>query len=286
MTGLSKSIAKRMTGIEWADFTINPWGGCTEIPANQGAKSGCSICYARSFMARIGGENHWGPQAPRHKFKTWVHNIEQLSKVAQSTGYPFSVFSLSLGDWLDPEVDPLWRAELIEVVERTPALNWLLLTHRPHLIQKLTPKAWQTALPPQVWPGVTVDHYLHGRRWDQLAEVWASTGRAWISAEPLSSSLLSLDMQHAASIIVGGASNTSDKSWALNPQWIEELVEKYGSEKVFFKQFGVFRDDRLMDKKKAGRDLNGVIFDNTPWPRHRDMLKAIVARPILDIMHA
>jgi protein gp37 len=122
-----------------------------------------------------------------------------------------------------------------------------------------------------------VDHPLHARRWQQLADIWASTGRAWVSAEPLSGSLATVDLSAAASIIVGGASNTTDPAWALDPRWVEELVEQYGPEKVFFKQFGVFRDQQLMHKKQAGRDLNGMIFDHTPWARHRDLLKAAAA---------
>jgi len=30
-------------------------------------------------------------------------------------------------------------------------------------------------------------------------------------------------------------------------------------------------------KKAAGRDIEGRIYDHTPWPRHREMLAAIAA---------
>jgi protein gp37 len=99
--------------------------------------------------------------------------MRNLNRIAKATGYPFSVFSLSLGDWLDPEADPVLRAEMVETVEACQHLTWLLLTHRPHLARKLAPAAWIRDLPVNVWPGVTVDHPLHGYRWDQLRDVWA-----------------------------------------------------------------------------------------------------------------
>lgn len=41
------------------------------------------------------------------------------------------VFCASLADWLDDEVPIEWLAELLELIMRTPHLDWLLLTKRP-----------------------------------------------------------------------------------------------------------------------------------------------------------
>jgi len=43
------------------------------------------------------------------------------------------VFSLSLGDWLDPEVPIEWLADFLDVVRRCENLDWLLVTKRPEL---------------------------------------------------------------------------------------------------------------------------------------------------------
>lgn len=43
------------------------------------------------------------------------------------------VFSLSLGDWLDPEVPVEWLADMLDMVRRCDQLIWLLLTKRPEL---------------------------------------------------------------------------------------------------------------------------------------------------------
>jgi protein gp37 len=178
MTGLiSKSTARQMTGIQWTDFSGNPWTGCTRIVANRGARSGCDICYAATFAQNRMAQN-WGPGAPRIARDPFHVRMRRLNKIARVTGYPFSVFTLSLGDWLDAEIAPALRSKLIDTVEECPNLSWLLLTHRPHLIKKLLPSMWTKSLPDNVWPGVTVDHPLHGRRWDQLRATWGGTGRA------------------------------------------------------------------------------------------------------------
>jgi protein gp37 len=43
------------------------------------------------------------------------------------------VFSLSLGDWLDPEVPIEWLAEMLDTIRRCDQLQWLLVTKRPEL---------------------------------------------------------------------------------------------------------------------------------------------------------
>lgn len=276
MQVVPKFIAKTMTGIEWTDFSGNLWAGCTRIPANSGARSGCEICYAEKFGTNRMGIV-WGAAEPRLKLSGFQARMRRLDRLAGDTGLSFSVFSLSLGDWLDPEVAPSWRTELIGTVEACTHLTWLLLTHRPHLASRLLPGAWRTAPPANVWPGVTVDHPLHGYRWAQHAAYWGHTGRAWVSAEPLAASLAGVDLSGAAVTIYGGASGTSDPTWEFNPEWVSEAVDRYGEDRVFFKQHGEFRDGKRMGKKAAGRDLAGRIYDRTPWPRHRELLQQAAA---------
>ncbi len=261
-----------MTNISWCDFSGNAWAGCTRIIANSGGRSGCEICYAATFSEnRLGLA--WGAGQSRRRFSGFAKRMKRLNRLARETGLPFSVFSLSLGDYLDPEVAPELRAEMIETVEACQNLTWLLLTHRPHLATSLLPAAWRSSPPANVWPGVTVDHPLHGRRWHQHTAFWGHTGRAWVSAEPLAASLAALDLSAASVTIYGGASGTSDPSWEFNPQWVAEAVDRYGEDRVFFKQYGDFRNGQRIGKKAAGRALDGQLYDHTPWPRHRELLK-------------
>jgi protein gp37 len=264
-----------MTGIEWTDFTGNAWVGCTRVEPHRGARSGCAICYAATFAEnRLGLA--WGGE--RRPFQTFHTRMRRLDRLAQATGLHFAVFSLSLGDYLDADVAPELRAAMLETVEACPHLTWLLLTHRPHFAKRLLPETWRTRPPVNVWSGVTIDHPLHGYRWRHHLDFWGHTGRAWVSAEPLAGSLATLDLSAAAVTIYGGASNTSDPEWEFRPEWVQEGVDRYGEGRVFFKQYGDFRDGKRIGKKAAGRDLAGRIYDNTPWPRHRDLLRAAASR--------
>ncbi|PWC89802.1 hypothetical protein TSH100_03965 [Azospirillum sp. TSH100] len=271
---IPRSIAKAMTGISWASFTANAWGGCTELAGTAGAKSGCAICYARTFLER----KHlvrWGAGERRVRFASWRARVLRLDRMARETGLRFSVFAFSLADWLDPEVPPAWREEFCAIVEACTHLDWLLLTHRPHLARKLAPPAWVERLPDHVWPGVTVEHATHGFRLAHLADVWGDSGRLWVSAEPIGGSLAGVDLSIAACIILGGASNTTDPEWAPAPEHIGEVLEAY-PDQVHFKQWGVFGADGAFHgrKERAGRAWNGAQYDWTPWPRHRELLKA------------
>ncbi|WP_448208158.1 DUF5131 family protein [Azospirillum sp. sgz302134] len=268
-----------MTGIEWTDFSGNHWAGCTRIAAVTGARSGCEICYAAGYGEQRLGMN-WGPGAPRRRFASFTTRMRRLNDLAARTGLPFSVFPNSLGDWLDPEVDPSWRTELLTVFEECSHLTWLPLTHRPHLATKLLPASWRTTPPPNVWAGVTVDHALHGFRWGRHAEFWGHTGRAWVSAEPLASSLATTNLDGAACIIVGGASGTADPSWELSDAWVDELVARHGPQRIFYKQKGDIVAGVRVGKKAAGRAVYGRIYDHTPWPRHRQLLVSVAKGPL------
>ena len=101
-----------------------------------------------------------------------------------------------------------------------------------------------------------------------------------MSAEPLAASLKGVPFEGAASVVLGGASNTEDPRWAFYGRWVDEAIEQYGEERIFFKQYGVFRNDEFIgDKKKAGRELAGKVYNHTPWPRHREALEWAANQP-------
>jgi protein gp37 len=118
------------TKITWADATHNEWIGCAKIsPA-------CDHCYAADMMDRRFHRVAWGgpgagegtrvltSRANRQKPLTW-------DRAAKASGKRPLVFSLSLGDWADNAVEEDWTHALLDRVEATPHLYWLLLTKRP-----------------------------------------------------------------------------------------------------------------------------------------------------------
>lgn len=272
---ISRSLAKSLSGIQWCDFSAGgAWAGCTPISARPGALSGCSICYAEGFCSTRMGMK-WGKDEPRRRLNGFAARMKRIDRAAAASGNAYSVFAGSLSDWLDGEVDPAWRSDLIDVVESCPSLTWLFLTHRPGSAKSLLPASWRTSPPANLWAGTTVDHPAHADRWTVHHEFWGHTGRDWISAEPLAGSLSGLALQEAACIVIGGASNTKDPAWALDPKWVDEAVAEFGEDRIFFKQYGVFVDGKYVgDKAAGGRAVGGKVFDRTPWPRHRAELEA------------
>lgn len=112
------------TKIEWADHTFNPWEGCTKVGP------GCDHCYAETRNNRFGGDN-WGPGVPRRRTSAanWSKPL-RWNREAAEAGVRYRVFCASLADWLDKEAPAAWLVDLLDLVRRTPDLNWLLLTKR------------------------------------------------------------------------------------------------------------------------------------------------------------
>ncbi len=113
------------TKIEWCDHTINLWWGCTKV------SPGCANCYAAGISRRF-GKDIWGPGRPREDHRASAIRLAwKLNRKAEKEGRRYRVFSASMGDWLDPDVPVEWLADLIDLIRRTPNLDWLLLTKRP-----------------------------------------------------------------------------------------------------------------------------------------------------------
>lgn len=133
------------TGIAWTDATVNFWWGCTKVSA------GCANCYAETWSART-GKAKWGPGEPRTKIAGAVLLAHKLQRKAKAEGRRIRVFTNSMSDFFDAEVDPEWRAEAIETIKACPDLDWLLVTKRPENIGAMMPFR-----PLNVWLGVTAE---------------------------------------------------------------------------------------------------------------------------------
>lgn len=113
------------TTIEWCDYTMNPWIGCSKVSA------GCASCYAETLMDKRWKKVSWGKGKPR-KFASpgyWWQPIK-WDKEAGAAGIRRRVFCASLADVFDEEVSDDWRRKLFMTIAQTPNLDWLLLTKR------------------------------------------------------------------------------------------------------------------------------------------------------------
>jgi protein gp37 len=265
--------------IEWTHHTFNPWWGCTRVSA------ACKHCYAESWSKRV-GQKIWGPRAPRRFFGE-AHWAEPLkwNLEARVKGRRARVFCASMADVferrgeLNPEREKLWT-----LIERTPELDWLLLTKRPQRILMTVP--WRDIWPSNVWIGTTVENQASAdERLPYLANIPAAV--RFISAEPL---LGELDIANWLGrtvdwVITGGESGPHARP--SSPSWFRQLLIQCMQADVpfHFKQWGDWAPGQginlatarikalqahdgtvmfRMGKKAAGRLLDGETWDGLP----------------------
>lgn len=211
-------------------------------------------------------------------------------KHATTTPTRRRVFCASLADVFDNEVDPAWRADLFSLIEKTPNLDWLLLTKRignvaammrevaSHLfwIEHLD-AAW---LPENVWLGVTLPNRPEMLRDAQKLAAIPASVHFW-SVEPMLGDLG--DVPHGwlpEWVICGGESGPRARQ--LDRDWVRSLREQCVAAGVafHFKQWGEWAPNWLntddgkeqpgsmwMDrigKKAAGRLLDGREWNEFP----------------------
>lgn len=255
------------TGIAWAHSTFNPWIGCTKVGP------GCDNCYAAvSTPARTMGIP-WGAGMPRRRtsFGNWQAPIRWERAAEQFRllhGTRRRVFCASLSDVWDNEVPTEWRAELFELIKRTPSLDWLVLTKRVGNVLPMLEELGITALPSNVWLGISAVNQQEARRdLPKLARIDASV--RWLSYEPALGELNLLEQGYGASgadrlidgldwVIAGGESGPNARP--IQPAWVESLRNQCASAHVayFFKQWGG------ATASAGGCELDGQVVKE--WP--------------------
>lgn len=248
------------TAIEWADHTFNPWIGCTKVsPA-------CDNCYAEKLATNRLGVG-WGPHAERRRtaVSTWQQPLAWNRK-AQREGRRARVFCASLADVFDNQVPAPWRNDLWDLIERTPHLDWLLLTKRPQNIRKMLPYTGWARPWPHVWLGTTVENQAEADR--RIPHLLATAARLhFLSCEPLlgpinltriehhpggSGGVCFLDVLAGTGRSLGGAWPYSQIGWVIaggesgpgarmtGVTWLRSLRDQCAAARVpfFFKQWG------------------------------------------------
>lgn len=277
------------TEIAWCDSTFNPWIGCTKV------SPGCANCYAERDFDLRKHVAKWGAGQPRHRTTEayWRQPIKWYLDQAALVGCANlagelpprrpRVFCGSLCDWLDDEVPIEWLADLLDLIRRTPHLDWLLLTKRPQNWHErirlarnhLTIPNGETALwlanwlpkkesagmparagtpPANVWIGTTVEDQPNAdRRIPELLKIPARV--RFLSCEPLLGPVdlsfgnpkwRTAESYHAEIhwVICGGESGP--KARPMQIEWAQSLRQQCQSAGVafFMKQLGGSKDKR------------------------------------------
>lgn len=269
--------------IQWTDHTWSPWRGCAKV------SPGCTNCYAEKLSHRnpaVLGE--WGVGAKRVMNADWNKPLA-WDRAAAKLGVRHRVFPSLCDPFEDREdLDPL-RIRLLELIAKTPNLDWLLLTKRPEnwlpLMHRINDK-WGTEgghiagrwldqdVIPNVWLGVSVENQEYAdERLPIIRKIPAAI--RWVSYEP---ALGSVDfMPHLDFIdwvVVGGESG-SDRPFDVG--WACKAVDQCRAFSVapFVKQLGrnpfVRTETPGEILKLTFEDSKGGDWDE--WPRYLSVIK-------------
>ena len=187
------------------------------------------------------------------------------------------------------------RKRLWDLIDKTPELDWLLLTKRPEAVGSLVP--WTGSWPRNVWLGTTIEN----EKWaQQRAPVLLRYPAAirFVSCEPLLgpvdlSPWMSQPVGHSIDWVIAGG-ESGHYARPTNPEWFRALRDQCRSNSVpyHFKQWGNWAPAQLeqinghrnrvmksgdgepivlvnIGKKAAGRTLEGREWDQVPRPARK-----------------
>lgn len=244
--------------IEWTTHTFNPWWGCTKV------SDGCKFCYAEALSSRY-GYSFWGPGRDRRMMSDahWTTPLKwNIDAVRQ--GERFKVFCASMADVFEEQAPEGQLERLWDLIRITPNLDWQLLTKRPQRIADSLPRDWGLGYH-NVWLGTSIEDQRAVHRIGELVEVPAVV--RFLSLEPLIGPLENLELDGIDWAIVGGESGP--KARPMEEDWVRDIRRQCTEQRVefFFKQWGG------VNKKKAGRELDGRTYDALPTPRTMEHLQ-------------
>lgn len=152
------------------------------------------------------------------------------------------------------------RAELWEIVEHTPNLDWLILTKRAdrtHLVPTL----------PNIWMGVSIEDAENDYRWRNHLQHETRFAVRWISAEPLLGRLPIETWESVPDwIIFGGESDQGQPARQCAIEWIRDGISECRNRGIvpFVKQLGSQPIDEIDGSGIILKDKAGA--DPSEWP--------------------
>lgn len=249
------------TKIEWTDSTFNPWIGCGKV------SPGCDNCYAEVSTPARTMKVIWAITGDRTRTSVQNWNLPKRWEAKHEEffakhGRRQRVFCASLADVFDKAAPFEWRADLWNLIEATPHLEWLLLTKRIGNAFHMLPINWHKKHPGNVRLGISVVNQEEADR--DIPKLLALNFPNFLSMEPLLShvdlGLCNCDKGSQPGpggaggvtcsrcngtggrkidwVIVGGESGT--KARPMHPDWVRSLRDQCEATETqfLFKQYG------------------------------------------------
>jgi protein gp37 len=230
------------TAIEWTDSTWNPVTGCTKV------SSGCMNCYAERLALRL---QAMGNPSYKNGFSVTLH--EDALTLPLKWKKPQTIFVNSMSDLFHENIPLEFILRVFDIMRRADWHCFQILTKRSERMLELSPRLpWAS----NIWMGVTVEAENYMYRIEHLKRT--DTVIKFLSLEPLLSPINNLSLAGIDWVIVGGESGPNARP--MKKDWVVDIRNQCQNKNVpfFFKQWGG------INKKKAGRELDGRIWSETP----------------------
>ena len=230
------------TSIEWTDSTWNPVTGCTKV------SSGCTNCYAERMALRL---QAMGNPSYTNGFSVTLH--EDALELPLKWKKPQTIFVNSMSDLFHEDIPLEFILHVFDIMRRADWHCFQILTKRSERLLELSPQLpWKS----NIWMGVTVESNNYTYRIKHLKQTGAAV--KFLSLEPLLSPIPNLQLNEIDWVIVGGESGPNARP--MYKEWVIDIKNQCQIGKIpfFFKQWGG------INKKKAGRELEGRIWSETP----------------------
>ncbi len=230
------------SSIEWTEMTWNPTTGCTKISA------GCKFCYAEVMARRL---QAMGIDKYKDGFKLRLHEDALLTPYGWKSHKV--VFVNSMSDLFHKDVPLEFIKKVFHTMNNCPQHTFQVLTKRSDVLLKYHKELNWTH---NIWMGVSVEDSRVKHRIDDLRKTNAKV--KFLSCEPLIGPLPKLNLKKIDWVIVGGESGRTPRP--MDADWVLDIQDQCSKNKVafFFKQWGG------TNKKKAGRELNGKLYNEMP----------------------
>ncbi|MDR1941712.1 MAG: phage Gp37/Gp68 family protein [Endomicrobium sp.] len=239
----------KTTKIEWTDKTWNPITGCTQI------SQGCANCYAKTMAVRLCA---MGQSKYKNGFNLTLH--KKVLEEPLMWKRPHSIFVCSMSDIFHEKTPFSFIDKIMKVILDTPWHRYQILTKRA---ARMAEYFHNTAVPGNVWLGVTVEAKSSKERIDYLRAINASV--RFLSCEPLLEDIGTLNLYNIDWVIVGGESGL--KARPMKKEWVTAIEEQVNAQGAafFFKQWGTWGSDGIKRNKHLnGKLINGKIIQNYP----------------------